>query len=965
MTAHHPPTGHLPRQLLRFGVALLLWATVAGSAAAPAGWVVTETLGIAIALPPGNAELHREGDSIVLGDVEWERFLVQESSDAPAGLLVEITARIGSELARYRDDPKLQPLGEARIAGILFDVYLGRDSVPSGAGPVPIIGRALLGRTPIAGGHHLMIGVTHAGLAEVEALAAIDAVIATIEARDAALTRDTIPITHGLSGMLAVEIPLGMHRNWDRDTLFRIQTDDSPYSYLQVKVGDQDASWESSASQDLQIYLEWLSEAHRIERQTFLGEAVIAIELEQPGRLERVLVFERCLPEEQLVVLTTDMYAMWRGEQGLPVETFHLTLPEGAAPCNLRVLDELRSRLSTRGATPEGPGAAAPTAPLAAFPAGEAGEADGEAGETAGGKLSASTPRLEIPLDLPHPGDVRVRVEGEPGLSLYLRLIDVNGSGVLASDTSGSLETRTVEALGLAPGTYLVRVDRQAGEGSFTLAVAASAPRVASEAEPNDSVDRALPIPVADPSHALLGYGNAQGRDTEDFFALTLPDDGDLQVALVADEALTLTLRLLDVNGSSVIHGDTSGTSSQRRVEGRGLAAGTYFLRVSRQAGQGAYTLAPDFTPVGTATDPEPNDRVEQAVPIPHDAPSSGRLGYGHAQGRDTEDFFALTLPDDGDLRLTLQADPDLALSLRLLDVNGTSVIQGDTSGTSPVRRIDAQGLAAGDYFVRISRQQGQGGYLLTPTLSSPAIPSDREPNHAPTLAAQLPPIDLEGPSFGRLGYGNAHGRDTDDYFAIALPDDGDLRLTIEAEAGLTIYARLIDVTGSHDLHSDSSATETRRRVEGLGLAAGTYFLRVTRHQGQGVYQVTPSFTPARASGDQEPNDHAVMAAALPQGATVEGRLGYGNHLGRDTEDYFAITLPAGGSLQVRVEAEPSLQVYLRLHDRLGTGTIHADTSGSSHQRLVEGNELPPGTYFIRVSRHTGQGSYRLTHELR
>lgn len=496
MTTHHPPRGQLPRQLARFGVALLLWAASASSAAAPTGWVVTETLGIAIALPPGNAELHREGDSIILGDAEWERFLIQESSDTPAGLLVEITARIGSELAHYRNDPKLQPLGEERIAGILFDVYLGRDSVPSSAGPVPIIGRALLGR---------------------------------------------IPITHGLSGMLTVEIPLGMHRNWDLDTLFRIQTDDSPHSYLQVKVGDQDASTESSASQDLQMHLEWLSETHRIERQTFLGEQVIAIELEQPGRLERMLVFERCLPQEQLVVLTTNMYAMWRGEQGLPVETFHLTLPEGAAPCNLRVLDELRSRLNTRGATPEGPppAAASPT-PLEAAPAGEAA---GEAGETAGGKLSASTPRLEIPLDLPHPGDVRVRVAGEPGLSLYLRLIDVNGSGVLASDTSGSHETRTVEALGLAPGTYLVRVDRQAGEGSFSLAVAASAPRVASEAEPNDSVNRALPLPAG----------------------------GSLQVRVEAEPSLQVYLRLHDPLGTGTIHADTSGSNHQRLVEGNGL----------------------------------------------------------------------------------------------------------------------------------------------------------------------------------------------------------------------------------------------------------------------------------------------------------------------------------------------------------------------------------------------------------
>lgn len=432
-----------------------------------------------------------------------------------------------------------------------------------------------------------------------------------------------------------------------------------------------------------------------------------------------------------------------------------------------------------------------------------------------------------------------------------------------------------------------------------------------------------------------------------------------------ADDSLTIYLRLLDINGSSVVNGDTNGTASSRSVEGVGLAAGTYYLRVSRHQGHGGYAIEPRFETVTTPSDPEPNDSVEQAVAAAHDDVTLGRLGYGNAAGRDTEDFFAITIPDDGDLQVSVEADEALSVYLRLIDVNGSSVINGDTNATASSRRVEGFGLAAGTYFVRVSRHQGQGGYRLTPSFTAPDAPADLEPNDAPLLAAALPAIPLDASSQGRLGYGNAAGRDTEDYFAITLADDGDLQLSVEATGELTIYLRLLDVDGSSVIHADTNATSQRRRVEGFGLAAGTYFVRVSRHQGQGGYELTPTFVPAAGEGDPEPNDHAVLATPIALGATQAGRLGYGNALGRDSEDWFTITLDEPATLQVRVQADASLSIQLRLYGIDGSTTIHGDTNGTSSTRLVEGIDLAPGTYAVRVSRHQGQGSYVLTHETR
>ena len=39
---------------------------------------------------------------------------------------------------------------------------------------------------------------------------------------------------------------------------------------------------------------------------------------------------------------------------------------------------------------------------------------------------------------------------------------------------------------------------------------------------------------------------------------------------------------------------------------------------------------------------------------------------------------------------------------------------------------------------------------------------------------------------------------------------------------------------------------------------------------------------------------------------------------------------------------------------------LHTDNSGTASQRSVERADLPAGTYDLRISRHQGQGGYRI-----
>jgi hypothetical protein len=780
--------------------------------AAPTDASTFTHLGIAISVPPGIEVLDRMESTLVLGDPSWFRYVVRGEATLPTGLLIEIGRRTARELDAYDDPTLFTPAGEVEFGGIPFATFTARDTLTSDDAATPLIGRILLGQRPIAGGQYLMLIAMHAGDDPDAGTAAIDAVLSTLTADDPSLTREEIPVTEALGGLLTLRIPIGMHMSLTFDTLARFSSDDGSIDAVEVIVGEEAGGW-VRASREVTLALERLGSDDRVERTTFQGEAVIAINRRNPDGFERLLIFERCLPGEMLLLISSESTRSWPTETGLPFEEFTLHFPDDAAPCPMHLLDAARAAIDVaRGGIAVDAAAPAP-------------------------QLNAGAPRLDVPLELTAPGDVRIALEADAGLNVTLRLIDVNGSSVIANDTSGSSSRRSVAAFGLAPGTYQIRIERQQGEGSFALDVERIAPNAVSEPEPNDRISEALAIPHDRVTSALLGYGNALGRDVEDYFAITLPDDGDLRITVDADDPLTVHVRLHDVGGGNVIANDTSGSSALRRVEARGLAAGTYYLRVTRHAGQGAYRIEPLLRTVDGVRDPEPN--------------------------------------------------------------------------------------------------------------------------HAPALAILHPPLPLTDVSIGRLGYGNALGRDVEDYFAVTLPDDGDLRIIIEADADLTIHARLIDVTGSNDLHTDTSGTDSRRRVEGLGLRAGTYFLRVTRHTGQGAYRITPAFVAARAGNEVEPNDHAVMAQPLT-GPSSDGRLGYGNTLGRDIEDYYAIALPDGGSIRAFVDAEATLLLHLRLYDVTGVGVLHADTSASSSSRRVERDALPPGVYYLRISRQQGYGGYTM-----
>lgn len=334
--------------------------------------------------------------------------------------------------------------------------------------------------------------------------------------------------------------------------------------------------------------------------------------------------------------------------------------------------------------------------------------------------------------------------------------------------------------------------------------------------------------------------GTLTSTATEARHVVTVERDGDLEIRASAD--LNVVLHLYDANGSTLAS-HTSGYATERVVQRTGVAPGAYTVAISRDGGngQGAYAIDVVLLANATRNDDEPNDADAEARATPIDALATGRLGYGGAGRRDTEDWFRFTTLDDGDLAVRVDADPALQIVLHLYGAEGRATLATDTSGWSSSRVVAVQGLAAGSYLLRVSRDgtSGEGGYAVAPSFAAAATANDAEPNDT---REQAQAVAADALHYGRLGYGDGSRTDTEDFVVLTTTRPGDLALSVRAE--LNVVLVLTDANGS-TLATDTSGYSGQRTVTRADLPAGRYVLRIARDgsTGRGGYVLEPRFS--------------------------------------------------------------------------------------------------------------------------
>jgi PKD repeat protein len=469
---------------------------------------------------------------------------------------------------------------------------------------------------------------------------------------------------------------------------------------------------------------------------------------------------------------------------------------------------------------------------------------------------------------------------------------------------------------------------------------------VFAETEPNNTFQDATTITL----NGSLG-GQLSINDV-DWYKVTIPDDGKLVFNYSSSSTSCNNLRLYTSSESLIT---TGSYGMQASVSYPNLAAGTYYLYIAYYSGgTGDYTIENVFTPAAYSTDVEPNDDVENAQPIAVQDSITGRLYYRSGNTFDIVDWYSIALPDNGRITINVQGESTLSVNnLQIYDVDKTSLIATGSYGQNA--SVTSNNLLAGTYYVKVRRYTGYGSYNLKTYFYEANLTNDLEPND---YISQAQSFGLNDTITGQLYYMQNGVYDLVDWFSVTIPDDGKLTFFAECESTLTVNNLQIYDKDTITLITTGSYGNTAS-VSYPNLTAGIYYIKVRRYTGYGSYKLSNTFTPATYESDSYTNDVIKQAQPIKLNDSITGRLYYRDILKFDTEDWFSVTIPDDGKLTFNVACESSLTVNnLQIYDK---DTLRLVTTGSyGNKAAVTYPNLTSGTYFVKVARYTGYGSYVL-----
>ena len=459
-------------------------------------------------------------------------------------------------------------------------------------------------------------------------------------------------------------------------------------------------------------------------------------------------------------------------------------------------------------------------------------------------------------------------------------------------------------------------------------------------------------------------------------YSYTVTQDEDATFTLKTGTNLSAFVRFYDSDGTSQLYSAYAGAGGG----GTGvmtvphLAPGaTYHVSVTLNSGADTFTLSNTVTPPALANDAEPNDDYTHARAYAVNATTTGHLGYSRTAYNtvDGADWYAITIPKDGDVTFTIATDPTLSAYVRFYDSNGTSQLSyayagagGGGFGATTVPHL-APGAT---YYVAVTLGGGYGGYTLSNVNAAQTVVNDNEVNDTPAQAAHLP--GLVGFT-GRLGYSRTAYSDVDgaDWYTVTIPQNGNATFTLSTGSTLSAYIRFYDVDGM---------TQVGYAYAGAGgggtgvltvphLAPGaTYYVAVTLSGGYGGYSVAASLAPVVDAINPIPGTTKANAVPFAPDSSVTGNLGYSQN------SYYTVSGAAWYSFIAPIDSDVTftlatdtllpLSAYVRFYDVGGSSQIaYAYTGSNSVSSVIVPHLAPGATYYVEVTLNGGYGGYTLS----
>jgi PKD repeat protein len=208
-----------------------------------------------------------------------------------------------------------------------------------------------------------------------------------------------------------------------------------------------------------------------------------------------------------------------------------------------------------------------------------------------------------------------------------------------------------------------------------------------------------------------LHYKNVSSFDNIDWYKVTIPDDGSLTFTVKCESPLQVdNLRIFDKDTATQISSGSYGGLAS--VSYLNLTAGTYYVSVPFYAGYGSYVVKNSFTPANFASDSYSNNDINHAQLITVNDSITGRLYYKDKASFDTQDWYMLVLPRQGNVTFSVYTTNGLQVdNLRIFDKDKTSQIGYGSYGA--MASVSISQYKKDTLYFYVPYYTGYGSYVL------------------------------------------------------------------------------------------------------------------------------------------------------------------------------------------------------------------------------------------------------------
>ncbi|MDA3881804.1 MAG: choice-of-anchor J domain-containing protein [Bacteroidales bacterium] len=451
-------------------------------------------------------------------------------------------------------------------------------------------------------------------------------------------------------------------------------------------------------------------------------------------------------------------------------------------------------------------------------------------------------------LTVPYDGKLEFNGIAESTLGLYIELFNQNSTTSLVY-TRGLLDEDVVMSYdNIKAGTYYLRVGREFIDGAYSYGnytieniFTPTSLYDGNDTEPNDIFEESKMFSINTSTTGHIGYSDGVSQDDYDWYTITIPYDGKIDLYGFPESMLGLYIELFNQNGTaSLVY--TRGLLDEDVVMSYdNIKAGTYYLRVGKEFidgtySYGSYIIENTFTPTSLydGNDTEPNDISEESQIFSINTSTTGHLGYSDGVSRDDYDWYTITVPYDGKIDLYGFPESTLGLYIELFNQNSTASLVYTRGLLDEDVVMSYDNIKAGTYYLRVGKEFVDGVYSYgSYTIENSFTPTDLfdkndvEPNNT-DIEAQT--VDFVSPFSGHIGYSDGITTDDSDWYVFTTTDETRISIDGLAENTLALDFTLLEANGSTVIESISATTTGEAvRLTYDNLPVGTYYLKVLR----------------------------------------------------------------------------------------------------------------------------------------